>query len=511
MYYSFFGLQQPPFRITPDTEFFFEGANRGSVLEALIYAISQGEGIVKVTGEVGSGKTMLCRVLQHRLGTSVDVVYLGNPNVSPEDILHAIAFELQLPVTREATRLEVMHELHQFLVQRHAEGRQVVVFVEESQGMPIPTLEEIRLLSNLETDRHKLLQIVLFGQPELDENLRQNNIRQLRERITHSFYLAPLSAAEIESYLAFRLHAAGYRGPALFSKRVIAYIEKASGGLTRRVNIIADKALLAAFAESTHNVSLKHVRNAVKDSEFSQSKPPAPPIPWRYWLLVGVSAVMAAGITWWVLTPATTDRPVNTATVARAPALPAEAPAQGPSPGIAPPVADYAPSAPATPVPASAPETPPESPNPPVLRIARDIDQPAMPMNDAGSGTGGAASGLPEDFLERRLQATEAWLSTQDERTYTIQLMSSADAEYLKQYFKSLSKSIETENIFVYRTVANMKPSLTVVYGAYPTLRAVNVAIEQLPAELQRYRPYQRTIRGIRAEIDAAHAAATAR
>lgn len=134
-----------------------------------------------------------------------------------------------------------------------------------------------------------------------------------------------------------------------------------------------------------------------------------------------------------------------------------------------------------------------------------------MPTSGASSSAEGTASGVPEDFLERRLQATEAWLSTQDARTYTIQLMSSADAEYLKQYFKSLSKSIETENIFVYRTVANMKPSLTVVYGAYPTLRAVNVAIEQLPAELQRYRPYQRTIRGIRAEIDAALAAAAAR
>ena len=187
MYYTFFGLQQPPFRITPDTEFFFEGGNRGAILEALIYAITQGEGIVKVTGEVGSGKTMLCRVLQPRLRHSVEIVYLANPSVSPEEILHAIAFELQLPVPREAARLEVMHALQQFLLQRHAENRQVVVFVEESQGMPIATLEEIRLLSNLETERHKLLQIVLFGQPELDENLRQNNIRQLRERITHSF------------------------------------------------------------------------------------------------------------------------------------------------------------------------------------------------------------------------------------------------------------------------------------------------------------------------------------
>jgi len=140
MYYAFFGLTQPPFKITPDTDFFFEGGNRGAVLEALIYAITQGEGIVKVTGEVGSGKTMLCRVLQARLPKSIETVYLANPSVSPEEILHAIAFELQLPIARDAKRLVVMHALNEYLLARHSESRQVVIFVEESQGMPLPTL-----------------------------------------------------------------------------------------------------------------------------------------------------------------------------------------------------------------------------------------------------------------------------------------------------------------------------------------------------------------------------------
>ena len=269
MYYTYFGLKQPPFRITPDTDFFYEGGNRGAVLEALIYAITQGEGIVKVTGEVGSGKTMLCRVLQSRLPKSVETVYLANPSVSPEEILHAIAFELQLPLPRDAGRLEVMHTLNEYLLARHTEGRQVVVFVEESQSMPIPTLEEIRLLSNLETRQHKLLQIVLFGQPELDENLRKPEIRQLRERITHSFGLTPLTAEEVRDYLTFRLRAAGYHGPDLFPSRLTGYMARATGGLNRRINIVADKALLAAFADNTHNVTLKHVKAAVQDSEFS--------------------------------------------------------------------------------------------------------------------------------------------------------------------------------------------------------------------------------------------------
>ena len=151
MYYEHFGLTEAPFRITPNTDFFFGGGTRGPILEALIYAITQGEGIVKVTGEVGSGKTMLCSMLQTRLPAQVETIYLANPSVSPEEILHAIAFELQLNTDRNASRLEVMHSLQDYLLKRHAEGKRVVLFVEESQGMPIATLEEIRLLSNLET------------------------------------------------------------------------------------------------------------------------------------------------------------------------------------------------------------------------------------------------------------------------------------------------------------------------------------------------------------------------
>lgn len=269
MYYSHFGLNQPPFKITPNTEFFFSGGNRGPVLEALIYAISQGEGIVKVTGEVGSGKTMLCHMLQTRLSAHVETVYIANPSVSPEEILHAIAFELQLGVARDASRLEVMQALHEYLLGRHAEGKRVVVFVEESQSMPLPSLEEIRLLSNLETKNDKLLQIVLFGQPELDQNLRRNNIRQLRERITHSFRLEPLSVDETREYLMFRMRAAGYHGPELFSEPVVKAVARAAQGLSRRVNLIADKTLLGAFSENTHTIRRKHVDAAVADSEFS--------------------------------------------------------------------------------------------------------------------------------------------------------------------------------------------------------------------------------------------------
>ena len=193
MYYEHFGLNEPPFKITPNTEVFFTGGNRGAVLDAITYAVLNGEGIVKVVGEVGSGKTMLCRMLQTMLPDRIESIYLANPSVAPEDVLHAIAFELQLRLPKAADRLKVMQTLQTYLLKRHAAGKQVVIFIEEAQGMPLATLEEIRLLSNLETSHDKLLQIVLFGQPELDENLNEVKIRQLRERITHSFHLTPFA------------------------------------------------------------------------------------------------------------------------------------------------------------------------------------------------------------------------------------------------------------------------------------------------------------------------------
>ena len=270
MYEDYFGLERPPFKITPDTSLFYEGGKRGDILAALVYAIHRGEGIIKVVGEVGSGKTMLCRMLQLKLPDTVEIVYIANPSVSPEDILFVIAHELSLPVVKDASKHEVMHLLQDYLLQRHMENKQVVLFIEEAQGMPIETLEEIRLLSNLETDENKLLQIILFGQPELDENLSQQSIRQLRERITHNFDLDPLTQEEIHNYLNFRMREVGYTGPELINQSVAKKVEQHSEGLLRRINIIADKILLSAFAEGTHNLSGKHVAAAVNDSDFNQ-------------------------------------------------------------------------------------------------------------------------------------------------------------------------------------------------------------------------------------------------
>ncbi len=262
---------------------FFPGGTDGPgvVLNALVYAVTSGEGIVKVVGEVGSGKTMLCRMLEERLPDNVEIVYLANPSLSAKDIIYAIAFELDLDVDAGTERLLVMHKLQDYLVRKHSEGGTVVVFIEEAQGMPIETLEEIRLLSNLETHRHKLMQIILFGQPELDKNLQGKNIRQLRERITHSFYLEPMDLQQTSDYLQYRIQAAGCPWPKIFTSKAEKLIYRASRGLTRRVNILADKSLMAAYASSAiqpghqygavqQKVLPKHVRAAIRDSGYGK-------------------------------------------------------------------------------------------------------------------------------------------------------------------------------------------------------------------------------------------------
>ena len=271
MYQEHFGLSRPPFKITPDTSLFFEGSQRGAALDALMYAINSGEGIIKVVGEVGSGKTMLCRMLEVRLSSNIEVIYIANPSLSPDNILHVIAHELHLDVNSEMSKVNVMQQIQTHLLKKHADNRQVVLFVEEAQSMPIETLEEIRLLSNLETDENKLLQMVLFGQPELDEKLSAPHIRQLKERITHSFNLSPFPPDDTLQYLNFRLRAVGYKGPDIFNKKTAGVVKKYSDGLTRRINIIADKSLLAAFSEGGHTVTPSHIKLAAQDSEFKKT------------------------------------------------------------------------------------------------------------------------------------------------------------------------------------------------------------------------------------------------
>jgi type II secretory pathway predicted ATPase ExeA len=485
MYYSHFGLDQAPFKITPNTEFFFNGGNRGAILEALIYTITHGEGIVKVTGEVGSGKTMLCNMLQTRLPPNIETVYLAHPSVLPEEILHAIAFELQLGIERGAPRIEVMHRLQDYLLARHAEGKRVVMFVEESQSMPLATLEEIRLLSNLETRNDKLLQIVLFGQPELDENLRRPSIRQLKERITHSFQLGPLNAAETREYLMFRLRAAGYRGPDLFSSAVIKFVVRASRGLTRRINLIADKALLAAFSENTHTVKVKHVKEAVRDSEFGGHRQPDREPRFARGLALVVTGAAAGALAYALIADggsknfgANRSHPPGTAATPSAPPVKVGAAS------------------------ASLGNNALQSMNQPVTEsispraASGQVSALSIPVQALPAPAGTAAS-----IVDQRLAASRVWLTDAAPTTYSIQLMGIEAEDQLKRHLSDIGKFVELDKVFLYRTIANRKASLTVLYGSFSDRRAAQDALEKLPSALKGYRPILRTMRGIRTEI----------
>jgi type II secretory pathway predicted ATPase ExeA len=326
VYLDYFGLKEAPFRITPNTEYWYAGGQRGEMLAALLYAIGQGEGIIKVVGEVGSGKTMLCRKLAAQLPDSVDSVYLGNPTLAPDDMLAAILADLGID-TPEPGRQARLAQLNAALLARHAAGRRVVVFVEEAQGIALDNLEFLRLLTNLETATDKLLQIVLFGQPELDAQLADPRIRQLKDRITLSLSLSPLTETEVADYLRARLAVAGYRGPDLFPPALIARMTRLSGGLSRRINVLADKTLLAAYAGQTHSITPAHLEAAAGDADMQSPAGARSGLRRWAWLSAGIAAALAllAFVAWQALSR--TAPPPAAAPVAGGPDAPAAAPA----------------------------------------------------------------------------------------------------------------------------------------------------------------------------------------
>ena len=479
MYYAHFGLKQPPFKITPNTDFFFSGGNRGAILDALIYAINSGEGIIKVVGEVGSGKTMLCRMLQTLLPEKVESVYLANPSVAPEDVLHAIAFELQLKLPKNADRLQVVQVLQTYLLKRHAEGKQVVIFVEEAQGMPIATLEEIRLLSNLETKNDKLLQIVLFGQPELDSNLNQTHIRQLRERITHSFYLGPLSEKEIGEYLIFRLRTAGYFGPHLFSSSAIRKLAKAAQGLVRRANILADKALLAAFSENLYQVTPKHVKAAIRDSEFGAAQARQKTnFSWYAGAVAMVVVCMSLGYLAFVLLANKTTGTAVENSAAKA------------LENVTPPSAHAAAidqSQAATPMAQTDNHSVATKP------LAPETSQPLEKTESPEAAASAEVAGL----LEKRLAAGQAWLDQSPETQVTVQFLGGADDSQLEAQLAALGRQLDLNKIYLFRTTEGGRPFTIATYGSYPSWNAGAQARRQLPGSMKVNQPKLRSAGGI--------------
>ena len=469
MYLAHFGLTAPPFKITPVTDFFFPGANRGEILDALIYAITQSEGIIKVTGEVGSGKTMLCRMLLERLPPQIETVYLANPSLSREEMLYAIADGLGLHLEGQRVNI-IMQTLQTLLTKKSAEGKRVVVLVDEAHAMPLDTLEELRLLYNLQLGDNKLLHIVLFGQPELNDKLSQPNMRQLKDRIVHHFSMLPLSKSVIIAYLLFRMRAAGYHGPNVFSIGAVKLIGAASNGLMRRVNILADKALLAAFIENTHDIEVRHIQAAIRDSELS------PPRIWHQRKAVAgsaiaLSALLLAGVGWLLGSansgkPAATDNgqitaPAHSASAAATPVTVAPAPAS-------------------TEIVAAQPASPSTS--------ASDLPH---TQNLAATASAPAST-----LLAQRLTATENRLAQQNKNSAGIQLFFTTEArpERLESFLARADSLGKLAEIYILPSKINGKDGLRVLYGDYPGIEAARMGIQQLP---QRYRdafspaPYQ--------------------
>ncbi|MGH8697521.1 MAG: ExeA family protein [Burkholderiales bacterium] len=500
MYLTHFGLNEAPFRITPHTEFFFSGANRGATLEALLYAITHDEGIVKVTGEVGSGKTMLCRVLVERLPKSVETIYLANPSLSRDEILHVLAADLQIESRGERVTI-MLRALQERLIKLYAAGRRVVVLIDEAHAMPIETLEEVRLLSNLESNRHKLLQIVLFGQPELDAHLAAPNMRQLKERITHSFRLEPLVRSDVESYIDFRMRAAGYRGPNVFAPAAMKMIARISEGLTRRINILADKSLLAAFADSTHLVGAKHARAAVRDSEFAGRRW-GPSNAW--WLVgAGLAAGLLAGVglhlynQWQVAGGA----PGASAAAPAPPVLPSPATPPQQSLGATPPP----PMAAGDPVPA--PQSGAEAAPAAQLAVAAPPSAPA-PATSAGDAASLAAPPLqvaPEPppgpnppvtgkLTQERFAATQRWLRSAPSGSWTIQLLTTGDSRAIERFLEQAVQEVKLEDVYIYSVKLNRRQYYGVTYGNYPSLEETITAMGDLPLSFKSRGPFHRSI-----------------
>lgn len=292
MYKEHFKLREAPFSLTPDTSYYFNHTGHQQALNVLLVALRSGEGFIKITGEVGTGKTLLCRKLLNALEESFVSAYLPNPLLAPRELLQEVARELGLKPPDAASSQQLLQLLTTQLLLLSDQGQRVVICIDEAQAMPEESLEALRLLSNVETEKSKLLQIVLFGQPELNERLSRRSLRQLLQRITFSYHLQPLGREELDGYVNHRLLIAGHQGGNLFRPQALQTIYRASHGIPRLVNILCHKALMVAYGQGGRVVDKRQVLAAVHDTAGADL--PAAGVRWSYWLLGLLGATQVA-------------------------------------------------------------------------------------------------------------------------------------------------------------------------------------------------------------------------
>jgi MSHA biogenesis protein MshM len=267
MYLYHFGLTELPFTLTPNTAFYVGLEPHNEALAVLLTALKTGEGFIKVIGEVGTGKTLLCRKLLNEIPEHFVTAYIPNPYLKPDELRRAVAVELGV---KQAQRMSVQlltQRIQQRLLELHSEGHSVVLILDEAQALPEDSLEALRLFTNLETETRKLLQVVLFAQPELDERLATTRFRQLKQRITFSYKLRAMTAQEVQCYIQHRMKVAGYKGAVLFSDTLSKKVAKISKGIPRLVNVLCHKMLMLSYGQGQYQITKKHLSAAIDDTE----------------------------------------------------------------------------------------------------------------------------------------------------------------------------------------------------------------------------------------------------
>ena len=267
MYQDHFKLREAPFSLTPDPDYFYNNTGHQQALNVLLVALESGEGLIKITGEVGTGKTLLCRKLLSALSENYKTAYLPNPLLKPYELYQALAEELNISAPQGTTMHELVKRLTGQLVILQRDGKSVVLCLDEAQAMPQESLEALRLLSNLETEKRKLLQIVVFAQPELNTMLESSDLRQLRQRITFSYELPALDRVAVSGYVTHRLKVAGHKDGQLFNQAALDAVYRSSRGIPRLVNILCHKAMMAAYGQGQEVVVRQQVKAASRDTE----------------------------------------------------------------------------------------------------------------------------------------------------------------------------------------------------------------------------------------------------
>lgn len=271
MYLYHFGLTELPFTLTPNTNFFLALEPHNEALAVLMTALKTGEGFIKVIGEVGTGKTLLCRKLLNEIPEHFVTAYIPNPYLNPDELRRAVALELGVKQAQRMSAQLLTQRIQNRLLELHGQGHSVVLILDEAQALPAESLEALRLFTNLETETRKLLQVVLFAQPELDQRLAQTEFRQLRQRITFSYQLRAMNSIEVEQYIQHRLHIAGYKGAVLFPSKLCKKITKASKGIPRIVNVLCHKMLMLSYGQGHYQLTTKQLNAAIKDTESIES------------------------------------------------------------------------------------------------------------------------------------------------------------------------------------------------------------------------------------------------